>query len=74
MNKRGYDILTTETKTLSELNKNLTEIQSQKLINSWDKLKNNSDVNNNTFKIKKIFKAEYDESDIVIIVIINEVN
>ena len=64
MNKRGYDILTTETKTLSELNKNLTEIQSQKLINSWDKLKNNSDVNNNTFKIKKIFKAEYDESDI----------
>jgi len=64
MNKRGYDILTTEPKTLSELNKNLTEIQSQKLITSWDKLKNNSDVNNNTFKNKKIYKAEYDESDI----------
>ena len=64
LNKRGYDILTNERKTLSELNKNLTEIQNNKLITNWDKIKNNSDKNNNTFKSKKIYKAEYDESDI----------
>ena len=64
LNKRGYDILTNEKKTLSELNKNLTKIQNDKLITSWDKLKNNSDINNNTFKSKKIYKDAYDESDI----------
>ena len=64
LNKRGYDILTNERKTLSELNKNLSEIQSNKLVTNWDKIKNNSDENNNTFKNKKIYKAEYDESDI----------
>ena len=64
LNKRGYDILTNEPKTLSELNKDLTEIQSNKLITNWDKIKNNADKNNNTFKSKKIYKAEYDESDI----------
>ena len=64
LNKRGYDILTNDPKTLSELNKDLTDIQSNKLITDWDKIKNNSDKNNNTFKTKKIYKAEYDESDI----------
>ena len=64
LNKRGYDILTNERKTLSELNEHLTEIQSKKLTTDWDKIKNNSDKNNNTFKTKKIYKAAYDESDI----------
>lgn len=64
LNKRGYDILTNETQTLSELNKHLSEIQNKKLITDWDKLKKNADKNNNTFKSKKIYKSEYDESDI----------
>ena len=64
LNKRGYDILTNEKKTLSELNEHLTEIQSKKLMTDWDKIKNNADKNNNTFKTKKIYKAEYDGSDI----------
>ena len=64
LNKRGYDILTNERKTLSELNEHLTEIQSKKLLTDWDKIKNNSDKNTNTFKTKKIYKAEYDGSDI----------
>ena len=64
LNKRGYDILTTEPKTLSELNQHLTDIQSKKLITDWDKIKNNADKNTNTFKTKKIYKSDYDESDI----------
>jgi hypothetical protein len=64
LNKRGYDALTNEVHTLSELNKNLTEIQNKKLITDWDKLKNGSDKNNNTFKSKKIYKSEYDDADV----------
>ena len=64
LNKRGYDILTNEKQTLSELNKNLTEIQSKKLMTDWDKLKKNADKDSNTFKSKNIYKSEYDGSDV----------
>ena len=63
-NKRGYDILTNETQTVSEGNKYLTEIQEKKLITDWNRLKNDSDKDNNTFKSKKIYKVAYDTSDI----------
>ena len=64
LNKRGYDILTNKSQTVSEGNKYLTEIQESKLTTDWDKLKNNSDKDNNTFKSKNIFKVAYDTSDI----------
>ena len=63
-NKRGYDILTNKAQTVAEGNKYLTEIQEKKLTTDWDKLKNNSDRNNNTFKSKNLFKAAYDTSDL----------
>ena len=63
-NKRGYNILTNETHTVSEGNKYLSEIHEKKFINDWDKLKNNSDKENNTFKSKNIYKVSYDTSDI----------
>ena len=64
LNKRGYDILTNKAQTVSEGNKYLTEIQESKLTTDWDKLKSNSDKDNNTFKSKKLFKLSYDTSDI----------
>ena len=63
-NKRGYDILTNESQTVSEGNKYLTEIQEKKLIKDWDILKNNADKDNNTFKSKNLYKVVYDTSDI----------
>ena len=63
-NKRGYDILTNETHTVSEGNKYLSEIHEKKFVNDWDKLKNNSDKENNTFKNKNLYKVAYDTSDI----------
>ncbi len=63
-NKRGYDILTNETHTVSEGNKYLSEIHEKKFVNDWDKLKNNSDKDNNTFKTKQLYKVAYDTSDI----------
>ena len=63
-NKRGYDILTNKVQTVSEGNKYLTEIQEKKLITDWDKLKNNSDKNRNTFKSKNLYKVAYDTSDL----------
>ena len=63
-NKLGYDILTNKAQTLSEKNKYLTDIQSEKLMSDWDKLKRDVDENNNTFKTKKIYKGAYDTSDI----------
>ncbi len=63
-NKRGYDILTNKSQTLSEGNKYLSEIQESKLINDWDRLKNNADKDNNTFKSQNLFKVAYDTSDI----------
>ena len=63
-NQLGYDILTNKPHTLSEGNKYLTDIQSDKLMSDWDKLKLNCDKSNNTFKSKKIFKDDYDISDI----------
>ena len=40
------------------------EIQESKLINDWDRLKNNADKDNNTFKSQNLFKVAYDTSDI----------
>jgi hypothetical protein len=56
--------LTNKAQTLSEKNKYLTDIQSEKLMSDWDKLKRDVDENNNTFKTKKIYKGAYDTSDI----------
>ena len=63
-NKRGYNILTNKSQTVSEGNKYLSEIQESKLTTDWDKLKNNSDKDNNTFKTKQLYKVAYDTSDI----------
>ena len=63
-NKRGYNILTNKSQTVSEGNKYLSEIQESKLTTDWDKLKNNSDKDNNTFKTKNLYKVAYDTSDI----------
>ena len=63
-NKRGYDILTTKSQTIMEGNKYLTDIQSKKLETQWDKIKNNADKKNNTFKSKNLYLAEYDSNDI----------
>ena len=63
-NKRGYNILTNKSQTVSEGNKYLSEIQERKLITDWNRLKNNSDKDNNTFKSKKIYKVAYDTNDI----------
>ena len=49
---------------MSEGNKYLTEIQEKKLITDWNRLTNDSDKDNNTFKNKKLFKVAYDTSDI----------
>ena len=49
-NKRGYNILTNKSQTVSEGNKYLSEIQESKLTTDWDKLKNNSDKE---IKLKK---------------------
>ena len=63
-NIRGYDILTNKSQTIDEGNKYLTDIQSKKLETHWDKIINNADNKNNSFKSKKLFIAEYDSSDI----------
>ena len=63
-NIRGYDILTNKSQTINEGNKYLTEIQSKKLETHWDKIINNADNKNNSFKSKQLFKAEYDSADI----------
>ena len=63
-NIRGYDILTNKSQTIMEGNKYLTDIQSKKLETQWDKIKNNADKKNNTFKSKNLYLAEYDSSDI----------
>ena len=63
-NLRGYDILTNKSQTILEGNKYLTEIQTKKLETTWDKIKNNSDSKNNTFKDGKLYKSGYDTSDI----------
>ena len=63
-NIRGYDILTNKSQTIMEGNKYLTDIQSKKLETHWDKIKNNADKKNNTFKSKNLYLAEYDSSDI----------
>ena len=63
-NIRGYDILTNKSQTIMEGNKYLTEIQAKKLETQWDKIKNNADAKTNTFKYNKIYKADYDMSDI----------
>jgi predicted DNA-binding WGR domain protein len=63
-NIRGYDILTNKSQTIMEGNKYLTDIQSKKLETQWDKIKNNADKKNNTFKSKNLYLAEYDSNDI----------
>ena len=63
-NIRGYDILTNKSQTIMEGNKYLTEIQAKKLESNWDKIQNNADNKNNTFKSKNLYIEEYDTSDI----------
>ena len=62
-NKRGYDILTNKEQTYSDNNKYLSDIQNKKMTKDWDKIKINSDQNN-SFNNKKIYKQEYDYSDV----------
>ena len=62
-NKRGYNILTNESQTISEDNKYLSKLQADKLITDWDKLKNNSDEKN-TLKSNNMYEASTDLNDI----------